>query len=127
MSTNVLPRCGVVAARHAASTSSTIDAADVAVAARFVIDATIGTWSSSCSEPDPQRSCGARPASTTTGDPFIHAAVIALTPLVTPGPAVIAAQPRRRVTFAQPSAANTAVCSWRVSIRRTSPFCTAPS
>ena len=39
------------------------------------------------------------------------AAVIALTPFVTPGPAVSAAQPSRRVTFAKPSAANVAVCS----------------
>ena len=102
MSTNVGPRCGVRAARHAASTSATIDAADVAVAAVFVTGATIGTWSSSCSEPAPQRACGARPASTTIGEPFMRAAVSALTPLVTPGPAVSAAQPKRRVTFAQP-------------------------
>ena len=75
MSTNVGPRCGVRAARHAASTSATIDAADVAVAAVFVTDATIGTWSSSCSEPAPHRACGARPASTTSGEPFMRAAV----------------------------------------------------
>jgi hypothetical protein len=43
MSTNAGPRCGVRAARHAASTSATIDSPDVAVAARFVTDATIGT------------------------------------------------------------------------------------
>ena len=37
-------------------------------------------------------------------------------PLVTPGPAVSAHTPTERVTFAQPSAANVAVCSWRTSI-----------
>ena len=36
-------------------------------------------------------------------------------PLVTPGPAVSAATPGWRVAFAQPSAANAADCSWRVS------------
>jgi acetolactate synthase-1/2/3 large subunit len=39
----------------------------------------------------------------------------ALIPLVTPGPAVSAQAPSPRVTFDQPSAANAAVCSWRVS------------
>ncbi len=119
---------GAVSSRRGttASSSATIDSPEVAVTARLVTGATIGTWSSSCSEPEPHRPCGARPPSTTTGEPFIHAAVIALTPLVTPGPAVIAAQPRRRVTFAQPSAANVAVCSWRTSISRKS-ACTAPS
>jgi hypothetical protein len=38
-----------------------------------------------------------------------------LIPLVTPGPAVSAQTPGSRVAFAQPSAANTAVCSWRTS------------
>jgi hypothetical protein len=51
---------------------------------------------------------------------------MALTPLVTPGPAVSAAQPSRRVIFAHPSAANVAVCSWRTSISGRSD-CTAPS
>ena len=87
MSTKVGPRCGVRAARHAASTSATIDAADVAVAAVFVTGATIGTWSSSCSEPDAPAASAARgPPSTTIGEPFIRAAVSALTPFVTPGP-----------------------------------------
>ena len=71
-------------------------------------DATSGTWSSSCSEPWPHRACGARPPTTNIGVPFIHTLVIALTPLVTPGPAVSAATPTRRVTLAQPSAANAA-------------------
>ena len=52
MSTNVGPRCGVRAATHAASNSrDDRSRADVAVAARFTTGATIGTWSSSCSEP----------------------------------------------------------------------------
>ena len=36
-------------------------------------------------------------------------------PLVTPGPAVSAHTPSERVTFAHPSAANAAACSWRTS------------
>ena len=36
-------------------------------------------------------------------------------PLVTPGPAVSAHTPGSRVALAQPSAAKTADCSWRVS------------
>ncbi len=66
----------------------------------------------------PQRSAGARPASTSIGDWFCWAAAIALIPLVTPGPAVSATTPGTRVTFDQPSAAKAAVCSWRVSISR---------
>ncbi len=69
-------------------------------------------------EPIPQRSAGARPPSTTSGDWFCWAAAIALIPLVIPGPAVSAATPGTLVTFDQPSAAKAAVCSWRVSIRR---------
>ena len=88
------------------------------VPALFVTLATIGTWSSSCRLPDPQRRCGARPPSTTTGEPLKCADVMALTPLVMPGPAVSAATPGRRVSLAHPSAANVAVCSWRVSITR---------
>ena len=47
-------------------------------------------------------------------------------PFVTPGPAVSAATPTRRVTFAHASAANAALCSWRVSTSRI-PSCTQPS
>jgi hypothetical protein len=79
--------------RPAAVGSPTVDA-------DFVIDATIGTWSSSCSDPDPHRAWGARPPSTTSGDPLNHADVIADTPLVIPGPAVRAATPARRVSLA---------------------------
>ena len=42
---------------------------DSAVVASFVIDATIGRWSSSCSDPEPHRPCGARPPITSTGVP----------------------------------------------------------
>ena len=41
----------------------------------------------------------------------IHALVIELMPFVTPGPAVSATTPTRRVTFAHASAANAALCS----------------
>ena len=101
--------------------------ADVAVAAVFVTDATIGTWSSSCNEPEPQRACGARPASTTTGEPFIHAAVIALTPLVTPGPGgerrATEAPRHLRPAFGRE---HRGLLVPRVDSRR-SPLCTAPS
>ena len=76
---------------------------------------TKGRWSISCSEPEPQRSSGARPPSTQTGEPLAWAPAIALIPLVTPGPAVSAATPTRRVALAKPSAAKTADCSWRTS------------
>src|SRR5262249_58129789 len=105
------PRCGVRAARSAESTEVGICSGAAAVAACLVIDATIGTWSSSWSDPEPQRACGARPPTTSIGVPLRYAEVIALTPFVTPGPAVNAATPGRRVTLAQPSAANVAVCS----------------
>ena len=65
----------------------------------------------SCSDPCPQRDSGARPPSTSSGEWFIEAEAIALMPLVTPGPAVSAHTPTSRVTFAQPSAANAALCS----------------
>ena len=94
--------------------------------AAFVIDATIGTWSSSCSDPAPHRACGARPPITSIGVPLSDADVMALMPLVTPGPAVSAATPGRRVTLAHPSAANVAVCSCRVSTSRM-PVFTHPS
>ena len=67
--------------------------ADCAVAAKRASGATNGTWSISCSDPIPQRSAGARPPSTSSGDWFCCAAAIALIPLVTPGPAVSAATP----------------------------------
>jgi hypothetical protein len=86
------------------------------LAASFVSGRTNGTWSISCSDPWPQRSAGARPPSTIIGEWFAWADAIALIPLVTPGPAVSAHTPGSRVTFAQPSAANAAVDSWRTSM-----------
>ena len=75
-------------------------AGSVTVAADLVIDERIGTWSSSCNDPAPQRPCGARPPSTTSGDPLNHADVTAEMPFVIPGPAVSAASPGRRVSLA---------------------------
>ena len=86
-----------------------------AVLASFVSGRTNGTWSISCNEPIPQRPAGALPPSTTIGEWFACALAIALMPFVTPGPAVSAHTPASRVTFAQPSAANAAVLSWRTS------------
>ncbi len=54
----------------------------------------------------------------TTGEPLKWAVVMALTPLVTPGPAVSTASPGSRVSRAVASAANTAVCSCRTSSSR---------
>ena len=114
-SRNTGPVWGVSAVRIARSSSSGISAVCRGVAASLVRGATNGTWSSSCSEPWPQRKAGARPPSTSTGEWFSFADAIALIPLVTPGPAVSAHTPRVRVTLAQPSAAKAAVCSWRTS------------
>ena len=79
-----------------------------AVAASLVSGRTNGTWSISWSEPWPQRIAGARPPSTTIGELFCCAEPSALMPFVTPGPAVSAATPGSRVTFAHPSAAKAA-------------------
>src|SRR5215218_8055002 len=59
-----------------------------AVSADFVTGATNGTWSISWSDPCPHRIAGARPPSTSIGEPFWWAPAIALIPLVTPGPAL---------------------------------------
>ncbi len=109
------PLWGVIAVRIAWSTRAGISAVSWAVAASLTSGRTNGTWSISCSEPWPQRNCGARPARTSIGEWFCRAEAIALIPLVTPGPAVRAHTPGVRVTFAQPSAANAADCSWRTS------------
>ena len=85
------------------------------VSADLVTGETNGRWSISWSEPEPQRISGARPPSTTSGERLNFAPAIALIPLVTPGPAVSAATPGLRVAFANPSAAQAAACSWRVS------------
>ena len=78
----------------------------------------IGGWSSSWRLPLPQRFCGARPPTTTIGDPANCAWAMALMPLVTPGPAVSTASPGRRVSLPVASAANAAVCSCRTSSSR---------
>ncbi len=88
------------------------------VRASLETGARIGGWSSSWSEPLPQRFCGARPPTTTRGDPLNCAWATALTPLVTPGPAVSTASPGVRVSLPIASAANAAVCSWRTSRMR---------
>jgi hypothetical protein len=102
-------------ARSARPISSGISSGECAVSASLVTGATNGTWSTSWSEPWPQRKSGARPPSTSIGEPLACAEAIALIPLVTPGPAVRAATPGRRVALAQPSAAKAADCSWRTS------------
>ena len=112
------PRCGLAAVRARRSTTGAMSSTEPMVTASLVTGASSGTWSSSCSEPDPQRFCGARPPSTTSGEPLKWAVVVAEIPLVMPGPAVSATTPGRRVSFAIPSAAKVAVCSWRVSISR---------
>ena len=112
---NAGPYGGVSAAETASSIRPLICAVVSAVAANFVSGRTNSTWSISCSDPCPQCACGARPPSTSIGERFCAADAIALIPFVTPGPAVSAHTPSSRVTLAQPSAANAAVCSWRVS------------
>ena len=64
----------------------------------------------------PQRLSGARPPTTTSGEPEKLAWATALTPLVTPGPAVSTARPGVRVSLPIASAANTAVGSCRTSM-----------
>ena len=116
-STNAGPVCGRRAASQASSSSPGISAVEPAVAAILTTGRTNGRWSISWSEPCPQRQAGARPPSTSIGERFCVADAIALIPLVIPGPAVSAATPGSRVTFAQPSAANAAEDSWRTSTR----------
>ena len=117
-STNTGPRCGVSAVAAASWTTAGMSSTAVTVRASLVTGASRGTWSSSCSEPEPQRACGARPPSTTTAEPLKCACVMAEMPLVTPGPAVSTASPGRRVSRAWPSAAKAAVCSCRTSTMR---------
>ncbi len=77
-----------------------ISAVSFTVSAFLVTGETNGMWSISWSPPEPQRPSGARPPSTTSGERLNSAPVIALMPLVTPGPAVSAATPALRVAFA---------------------------
>ena len=106
---------GSSAVAIASSISPGMAAVASAVRASLVSGATNGTWSISWSDPIPQRPAGARPPSTSIGEPLACADASALMPLVTPGPAVSAQTPIRRVAFAQPSAAKAADCSWRTS------------
>ena len=99
----------------AAAVIAAIWPGSLTVSADLTSGETKGRWSISCSEPEPQRISGARPPSTQTGELLACAPAIALSPLVTPGPAVSAATPSPRVAFASPSAAKTADCSWRTS------------
>ena len=127
-STNTGPRCDEPAARKASSKPSATSAAVGIVRASLVIVETIGGWSSSWRLPLPQRFCGARPPTTTSGEPANCAWAIALTPLVTPGPAVSTASPGTRVSLPVASAAKAAVCSCRTSrIRIGGSALTAPS
>ncbi len=102
-SMNATPDGAPTVASNPSSTSPQTASADGAVAANRVSGATNGTWSISCGDPIPQRPAGARPPRTGSGEEFCWAAAIALIPLVTPGPAVRAATPGWRVTFAQPA------------------------
>ena len=128
MSTKTGPRCGAVASRNASSTPAPIFAVSCSVQAALVMGRSSSGWSNSCRLPEPQRPSGARPPRITTGEPLNWAVVMALTPLVTPGPAVSTARPGSRVSRAVASAANTAVCSCRTSSSRIGgSMCTAAS
>ena len=117
-STKTGPRWEEPAAVNASWMPSSTSPAVCRVRASLETDATMGGWSSSCSDPLPQRLAGARPPTTTIGDPANWACAIALTPLVTPGPAVSTASPGTRVSLPVASAAKAAVCSWRTSSSR---------
>lgn len=117
-STKTGPRCEEPASVKASFIPSITSPAVGRVRASFETGARIGGWSSSCRLPDPQRFCGARPPTTTMGEPLNWACAIALTPLVTPGPAVSTASPGTRVSLPVASAAKAAVCSWRTSSSR---------
>jgi hypothetical protein len=90
-------------------------AGSLTVSADLTSGETKGRWSTSWSDPMPQRISGARPPRVTSGTPSAWAEAIALIPFVTPQPAVSAQIPGSRVAFAQPIAAKAADCSWRVS------------
>ena len=88
------------------------------VAACLVTGASSGGWSSSCSAPGAPAVVGRAAAEHHQGRAVEVRGGDAAEQLVTPGPAVTTASPGVRVSFAVPSAANTAVCSWRTSTRR---------
>ena len=110
-STNTGPRCADRASPNASSIPSAISSTVCSVRACFATGEMIGGWSSSWRLPEPQRFAGARPPTTTIGEPLNWACAIALMPLVTPGPAVSTARPGVRVSLPVASAANAAVCS----------------
>ncbi len=83
----------MIAAARASSIKRGMSAVSCAVAALLTSGATNGTWSISCSDPWPQRIAGARPPRTSMGEWFCWAAATALSPFVTPGPAVSAQTP----------------------------------
>ena len=118
MSRKTGPRCRVVARRKASSTDAPTRPASCSVQARLVMAASNCGWSISCRLPEPHRASDARPPRTTTGAPLKYAVVMALTPFVTPGPAVSTASPGVRSSRAVASAAKTAVCSCRTSTMR---------
>ena len=111
MSQNTGPLWADAARANALSPSARIAAASCVVQDPFVTGARIGGWSSSWRAPAPHRESGDRPPRTTIGVPLNQALVIALTALVTPGPAVTAAKPGVRVSLPVASAAKAAVCS----------------
>ena len=118
MSTYTGPRCEERATVKASSKPAATSPAVWMVRACLATGDTIGRWSISCRAPLPQRLAGARPPTTTIGEPANCAWAIAEIPLVTPGPAVRTASPGTRVSLPVASAANAAVCSWRTSSRR---------
>ncbi len=115
-STNVGPRWDEPASVKASSIAGAMSSTLCAVVADFEMVSMMGGWSSSCRLPEPQRLLGARPPTTTSGEPAKLACAMGLTPLVTPGPAVSTARPGVRVSLPIASAANTAVGSWRTSM-----------
>ena len=68
-STKTGPRCEEPAARNASSMPPSTSPAVCRVRASFETEATIGGWSSSWRLPLPQRLAGARPPTTTIGEP----------------------------------------------------------
>lgn len=80
------------------------------------------SWSMSCSAPRPFCSEAAAPPMSSSGDSAIWAFLMAVTALVTPGPAVTAATPMRPESLETASAAKTAVASCRVSTTRIPSF-----
>ena len=94
-STKTGPRCEAPATVNASSMPSATSAALWMVRASLETGAKIGGWSSSWRLPVPQRLAGARPPTTTIGEPPNRACATALRPLVTPGPAVSTASPGR--------------------------------